>query len=105
SLERIDVSKSSAGGRRSSGSSRESRAAGSILLNAVWIEAEQKRDLARVVGIEKDLDLILAVDVVPIGMCRAYDVAMDLPGANAEVDRLGRIPHQHLGGLFGRTAI
>jgi hypothetical protein len=63
------------------------------------------RDLTRVVCIEKDLDLILAVDIVAVCVRRAHDVAVYLTRANPEVDRVGRVPHQNLGGLVGRTTI
>src|SRR4029079_1893371 len=75
-LERIDRPKPAAGCRRPACPTRELRAPGSVLLNAVGIHAEQKRDLPRVIRIEEDLYLILAVDVVAIGVGGAHDVAV-----------------------------
>jgi hypothetical protein len=59
------------------------------LLNTIGIYAEEKRDLPRVVGVKKDLDLILTVDIVAIGVCGAHDVAMYLTSPDPEVDRVG----------------
>ena len=89
----------------SSRTTRELCAPRSILLNAVRVDAEEKRDLSRVVRIEKDLDLILTIDVVAVCMRRAHNVAVYLTRTNPEVDRFRRVPHQYLGGLVGRATI
>src|SRR6266446_4225139 len=105
SSERIDVPKSPAGCRRTSRASSKLCAPRSVLLDTIRIDAEEERDLSRVVGIEQDLDLILAVDVVAVGVRRAHDVAVNLSSANPEVDRVGRVPHQNFSGLVRRTSI
>src|SRR6185436_1734497 len=104
-LERIDRPKSAAGCRRTARSPRELCAPCSVLLNAVGIYAEQKRDLTRVVGIEEDLNLILAVDVVAIGVGGAHDVTVDFAGLDAEVDRVAGVKCQNLGRLDRRQPI
>src|SRR4029077_17653395 len=89
SVERIDRSKTTARCRCAARASRELRASCSVLLDAIRIDAEKKRDLSRVVGVEKNLDLIFAVDIVPIRVRRAHDVAVDLARTNSEIDRVG----------------
>src|SRR5207248_10208530 len=95
-LERIDIAESAPCCRWPAGTARKLRAACPVLLNTVGIHAEQKRNLTGVVGIEQDLDLIFAVDVVAIGVCRPDDVAMDLARFYPEVDRVGCVPGQYL---------
>src|SRR5690348_8307763 len=63
-LERIDVPESSATRLRTTGTARELRTARPVLLDAVRIHPKEKSDLPAIVGVEQDLDLIFAVDVV-----------------------------------------
>src|SRR4051812_11125569 len=62
-FEWVDGAESTAGRRWAAGTARELGAPRSVLLHAVGIDPEQECNLSRVVGVEQDLDLILAVDV------------------------------------------
>jgi len=54
-------------------------------------------------GVEVDLDIVVGADAVAVGQ-RVRDGAVRLEGANAEVDRGGRVPDEDVGGV-GRGAL
>ena len=102
SFQRIDVAKAAAGGRWPAGSARKLCAPRSVLLDSVRIHSKQKRDLPGVVGVEQNLDLVFAVNIVAIGVRRSHDVAVNLARSDTEVDRVRCVPGQHFGRLDGR---
>ena len=53
---------------------------------------------------EQNLDVVVTEDLVPIGE-RHGRTAVRFEGANPEVDRVGRVPHQHLGGVRSWHAV
>src|SRR5690242_2885471 len=56
------------------------------------------------VGVEEDLHVVVTRDLVPVGEGRA-DARRILIGADAEVDRGRRVPHEHGGRIVGRTVV
>ena len=75
-----------------------------IRLHAQGIDAEGKRLAVIVEGVEQDLDPIVVPDAVPVRE-RGVDGAVALEGADAEVDRVGRVPHEDLGRIGGGTSV
>jgi hypothetical protein len=69
-----------------------------IHLYAKGIHTEHIRLTVVVERAEEDLHVVVGRDLVAISECRV-DRAMRLERADAEVDRRGRIPHEHVGGI------
>ena len=82
---------------RAAGGGLESVTPHAVLLNTERIDREEERAAVVVIGVEEDLDAVVGVDVVPIGQRGSHDLAVRLVGADSEVDRIGRVPDQHLG--------
>ena len=93
SVEGVDVPESSARCGSTARTPRELCAPRPVLLHAQWIDAKEERELSTVVGVEEDLHVVLACDVVAVRACGADDVSMQLCCANPEMDRFGRVPH------------
>ncbi len=72
-----------------------------VLLHAEGVHAEEEGPPPVVVSVEEDLDLVVAADVVAVGAGGADHVAVGLVRPDAEVDRGGAVPHEHLGLLLG----
>jgi len=82
-----------------------SLAADAVLLYAERVHGEQQRAAVVGVGVEQQLDLIVALDVVAVGQGGAHHRAVRLERPDAEVDRVGRVPDQHLGRILGGAAV
>ena len=104
-VERAHAPESAAGRGGAARAPAERRAARAVLLHAERVNAEQERDLPVVVGVEEDLDVIFAADIVAVGVGGADHVAVQLPGDDAEVDRVAPVPDPDFGGLFGGPAV
>jgi len=104
-LHRVDVPGASAGGGEAAGPAAELIAPGAVLLHAERVGAEQEGQAPVVVGVEQDLDVVLAADVVAVGPGGADHVAVDLAGPDPEPDGVGCVPDADLGGLLGRPAV
>src|SRR5579872_2814506 len=76
-----------------------------VLLHAEWVDGEEERLAVIVVRVEDQIDVIVGVDVIAIGERGAYDRPVRLERANAEVDRVGSVPHEDLGGVARRAAV
>ena len=85
---------------------RAARAFGerAIELDAERVDAEHQRLAAVVVGAQKDDDVIVGLDAIAIGERRAHGAGRRR-GANAEVHRGRRIPHEHVGRVVGGRAV
>jgi len=57
------------------------------------------------VRVEQDGDVVVRVDVVAVRERGAHHVTVRLEGADPEVDRVGRVPHEHVGRVFGGAAV
>ena len=97
----VHVGDAAAAGERPAGPARVLVAADAVLLHAEGVHAEEEGAAPVVVGVEKDLDLVVAADVVAVGAGGADHVAVGLVRADAEVDRGGAVPDEHLGPLLG----
>ena len=80
---------------------RDVRAVG---LHAERVDDEHERAIALVEGVEVDLDVVIGGDAVAVGE-RGGDRSARLEGADAEVDRVRRIPHADFGRVGRRTLI
>ena len=69
-------------------------AAHAVLLDAEGIHREKQGAAVVVVGVEENLDLVVGVDIVAIGERGAHHRAVGLVGPDAEVDRIGCVPHE-----------
>ena len=67
-----------------------------VALYAKRIDREHQRLLAIVKRAEQDLDVVVAEDLIAVGEGGGRP-PMELVGADPEVDRVGRVPHEHLG--------
>ena len=76
-----------------------------VLLHAERVDGEQQCAAVVEIGVEQDVDAVVAVDVVAVGEGGAHHRAVGLEGADAEVDRVGRVPDEHLGGIRGGTRV
>ena len=76
-----------------------------VALHAERIDAEEEGAAAVVEGVEVEDDVVLVVDVVPVGDGGADGGRAPVVGDDAEVDRVGRIPHQDLGLLLRGAAV
>src|SRR5207244_12327153 len=54
---------------------------------------------------EQDGNVVVRVDVVTVGERGAHHVTVRLEGADPEVDRVGRVPHEHVGRVFGGATV
>ena len=73
-------------------------------LNAERVDDEHERAIALGERVEVDLDVVVGADVIAVGERRA-DRRVRLEGANAEVDRVGRIPDEDFGGVGRRLMV
>src|SRR5204862_4254496 len=85
--------------------SRESIAAHAAQVRAERIAGEQKCPASIVEGVEQNLNIVIGVDVVAIGERRPNALAMDLVGADPEVNRIGRVEDEDVGRIGRRPAI
>ena len=76
-----------------------------VLLHAERVDGEQQRAAVVEIGIEQDVDAVVAVDVVAVGEGGAHGVAVRLERAHAEVDGIGRVPDEHLGRIGGGARV
>ncbi|OLC98218.1 MAG: hypothetical protein AUJ00_00045 [Gemmatimonadetes bacterium 13_1_40CM_3_70_6] len=76
-----------------------------VLLDAERVHGEEQGTAVVVVGVEQDVDAVVAVDVVAVGERRAHHGAVRLEGAHAEVDRVGRVPDEHLRRVGGGARV
>ena len=76
-----------------------------VLLYAEWVDGEEERPAPVVEGVEVDRDPVVGVEVVAIGDGRADATRLLVVRDDAEVDRVRRVPDQHLGALLGRPAV
>ena len=76
-----------------------------VLLHAERIHGEEQGATMVVEGVEQDVDAVVAVDVVAVGEGCAHHLAVGLVGADAEIDRVGRVPDEHLGGIRGGARV
>ena len=90
-----------AAGRR--GAARAFRE-GAVELDAERVHAKHQRLARVVIGTEEDDHVIVGLDAIAIGQRRANGAGRRR-GANAEMNRGRRIPHEHVGGVIGRRAI
>jgi hypothetical protein len=75
-----------------------------VALHAERVHREHQRLLAVVERAEQDLHVVVAEDLIAVGQCRR-GLAMQLEGADAEVDRIRGVPHQHLRRVHRRHAV
>jgi hypothetical protein len=75
-----------------------------IGLDAERIHGEDRGLAVVVEGAEEDLHVVVGADPVAVGEGGARR-AMGLEGADAEVDRGGRVPDEDLGGVLARHAV
>ena len=68
----------------------------SIRLDPKRVHPEDDRTPAVVEGVEEDLDVVVDLDLVPVGQAGGRR-AVGLEGADAEVDGVGGVPDQNLG--------
>ncbi len=73
-------------------------------LHAERVHAEDQRLAPVVEGVEQDLDVVVAGDLVAIGE-RGAHAGRVLVGADAEVDGRRRVPDQHRGRVVGRPVV
>ena len=57
------------------------------------------------IGVEQDLDAVIGIDVVAVGERRADDLAVRLERPDAEIHRIRRVPHEHLGRVLGGATV
>lgn len=84
--------------------------AGALAANAVGLGAQrvhpkEERSAAVVERVEVDHDMVVVVDVVAVGYGCADGGRIPVVGDDAEVDRIRRVPDQHLGLLLGRSTV
>src|SRR5205085_447293 len=96
---------SSAGARAPGGARGDAVAPDAVFLYAERIHREHRGTAVIEVGVEQDGDVVVGVDVVAVGEGGAHRVAVALERADAEVDRVGRVPHQHLGRILGGAPV
>ncbi len=94
-----------ASARPPGGAGRDAVAPDAILLHAERIHGEHRGAAVVEVGVEQDGDVVVRVDVVAVGQRRAHDAAVALERADPEVDRVGGVPDEHCGRVFGGTAV
>jgi hypothetical protein len=87
------------------GAAGELIAAGAVLLDAERVDAEEEGAPPVVVGVEEDLDVVVAADVVAVGARRADGVAVGLVRADPEPDGVGGVPDEDLGVVLRRAAV
>jgi len=75
-----------------------------VALHAERIHREHEHLFRVVKCAQQDLDVVVAEDLVPVGKGHGR-TAVRLVRADAEVDRVGRVPDQHLGGIGGGHAV
>ena len=77
----------------------------SVLLHTQRVHGDERRAPVIEVGIEQDRHVVVRVDVVAVGQRGAHHGSVLFERADAEVDRVGRVPHEHLGRILGGAAI
>jgi hypothetical protein len=77
---------------------------GAVRLHAQRVDAEQQRTAAVVEGVQHDVDEVVAADAIAVGM-RGDDGAVRLEGADADVEGVVGVEHQHLRRVGGGDAV
>ena len=77
----------------------------SFLLHTERVDSEEECDLTSVLGVEKNLDVILARNIIAVGFRCANDISVNFARLDAEPDRIGRIPYEDFSRFLGRSSI
>ena len=80
-------------------------AAHAVLLDSERVHREKQGAAMVVVRVQQDLDVVVGVDVVAVGEGGAHHVPVGFVGADAEVDRVGGVPHERDRGIRRGTAV